>query len=150
LEDDVAVGEHDCASALTTEGSDVEGAWVEPFGERIVEDERAHMQQRGRVVEAGAESLQCCKIVGDAGFLAQRRIERPVAVALRNAKRGREMFTKVGGEAVVVEQRVVDVEQPYRRRIVQHGGLFSATGLRQPSSPVNTPSASPGPHVPGS
>ena len=70
---------------------------------------------------------------------------RPIAVALRDAESALEMRTEVGGEAVVVEQRVVDVEQPYGRCVVQHGGLFSLTGSRQPSSPANKFAASAGP-----
>ena len=108
------------------------------------------MQQRGLVVEARAEALQRGEVVGDAGFLAHRCVQCPIAVALRDAESALEMRTEVGAEAVVVEQRVVHVEQPYGRCVVQHGGLFSLTGSRQPSSPANKFPASAGPQVPGS
>ena len=59
---------------------------------------------------------------------------------------------EVGAEAIVVEQRVVDVEQEHDRRIgsLSTGGVSSGVGSCQPSSPATTARAAAGPQVPGS
>jgi hypothetical protein len=151
LEHDVAVGEHDGGeTARAARSNGIERARIQPVGKRIIEDEFTDAKQSHVVFEPESETLQRGQVVRVAGLVAHGRVQRPVAVALLRTERLLEMRGEIRAEAVVVEQRVVDVEQPHRRRLAQHGGLFSGAGSCQPSSPANTAAAVAGPHVPGS
>ena len=92
---------------------DVERAREEPVGERIVDQERRDGEQVrvARVLDAVA--LQRAEVVGVAELGAQRFEDRPVALLALGADLAREVALQVGGDAVVVEQRVVDVEQEH-------------------------------------
>ena len=62
-----------------------------------------------------AVTLQGAQVIGVAEFLSQLLEDRPVALLRIGADLARQMAPQVVGYAVVVEQRVVDVEQEHDR-----------------------------------
>jgi hypothetical protein len=124
LEDDVAVGQ-DHGRAVTAElRDDVQCARVEPLCERIVDQKARHRQQpvraRAARLDVGAVALQRAEVVGIAELAAQALELDPVAVGARRTELAHQVLAQVGDDAVVVEQRVVDVEQEddvVRRRL---------------------------------
>ena len=73
-------------------------------------------------------TLQRTEIVGVADLLAQRLENRPVAHGAVDAERVLEMCAQIKNHAVVIEQRVVDVEQ--KHYIGRHdSGAMSGTRI---------------------
>ena len=93
-------------------------------------------------------ALQRAEIVRVAEFAAQCLEDLPIAIACGNAVLDADMHIEIGLHAIVVEQRVVDVEQEHE--VVHHVAFsWAGSGSRQgPSAPINAVVSS-GPHVPG-
>src|SRR4029077_1175169 len=89
------------------------------------------------------------QVVGEAERRAPLRENVPIARALRGAERALETLAQVGRETIVVQQRVVHVQQEYRA-VLQHGVDFSICGSCQVSPPSMSLSAAAGPQLPGS
>ncbi len=111
LEDDVAVGEHDRSPPATQPLEDVEGSGIEPIGEGVVHQIGGHRQELyiSRVLDPIA--LQRAKIVAVAQIGEQLLEDRPVAVATGGAELALQMALKIGLNAVVVEQGVIDIDK---------------------------------------
>ncbi len=92
-------------------GDRVERAGIEPVGKRIAHQEPRHLEHAriARVLDAVA--LERAEIVGVPELAAQLLEELPVAVRALLADLGGQMGAKVSGDPVVVEQRVVDIEE---------------------------------------
>ena len=143
LEDDVAVGQDHRRAEPAEARDDVERARIEPLGERIVDEEARHRQQpvRGRAarLDVGAVALQRAEVVGVAELAAQRLELDPVAIGARDAELAHEVLAQVGDDAVVVEQRVVDVEQEddvvRLRRRASSAGPWSRRRSRSVAAP---------------
>ncbi len=88
--------------------------WIEPLRKRIVDEKRRHQQQARIVVAAalGRETiaLQRAEIVCVAKLIAQLLEDCPVLVPAGGAELALQVVSEVVLHAVVVEQRVVDVE----------------------------------------
>src|SRR5204863_3057425 len=102
------------------------------------------------VVESDAEFLQRSQIVHIGQLLAQRCKNGPVPIALIGAESLFQARVEIGAEPIVVEKRVVDIEQEHDLAFAQHGAVSSGLGSCQPSSPATTARAAAGPQVPGS
>ena len=89
----------------------VERAGEEPVRERV-RDEEVRDGEHAQVARPRvAIPLQRAEVVGVAELVAELLEELPVLAAAVLADLGVEMRAQVGGDAVVVEQRVVDVEE---------------------------------------
>ena len=111
LEDDVAVREDHGRSPAAEVLDHVERVREEAVGERVVEEERRHREQVrvARVLDPVA--LQRAEVVGVAELLAQLLEDLPVALLPLVADLALEVAPHVGDDVVVVDQRVVDVEE---------------------------------------
>jgi hypothetical protein len=133
---------------------DRERARVETFGERIVEQEVRHLQQPvvavAVVIDRVAIALQRAEVVDVTELGAELLEDRPVALGARSTEFALEMLPQVGDDPVVVEQRVVDIEQEDDARARDaHGGHRSfAPSVCQPPSSAISSSAARGPHEP--
>jgi hypothetical protein len=92
-------------------GHRVERARVEAVGEGVVDEEARDLEQPRLARVREAKALERSQVVGVAELRAQLFEELPVALLALLAERGREVRAKVGRDRVVVEQRVVDVEE---------------------------------------
>ena len=120
------------------------------FGKRVVKYPHADLQHLRMVFQTAAKTLQRAEVIGVADLIAQGCVKTPVTFALVGPETLQQLSTEVGGKAVVVEQRVVHVEQKHRGRSgrLQHGLLVSATGSCQPSALVTMRLAVAGPQLP--
>src|SRR5437016_4491280 len=107
------------------------------------------MQQIRIVVESDAEFLQCSQIVHIGKLFAQRSKNGPVSIALIGAEGLFQAGAEIRAETIIVEKRVVDIEQEHDLLFAQHGAVSSGLGSCQPSSPATTARAAAGPQVPG-
>src|SRR3954462_12508517 len=92
-------------------GDGVECARVDAFGERIVDEKRRHEEQARIVVQLEPVALQCPEVIDVPQLHAQRLEDLTVTVAARSAERLLQMILQVAEYPVVVEKRVVDVEE---------------------------------------
>src|SRR5881275_1365795 len=86
-------------------------ARVEPVRKRVVHQEERHPQQLRIVEVLEAIALQRAQVVGVSELRAQLLENRPVAVAAGAAELALQMSAEIGLHGVVVEQRIVHVEQ---------------------------------------
>ena len=122
LEHDVAVGEDHRRTEHVELGNDVECPRVEPVGERVVDEPRRD-PQHARLVRVGdPEALQRAEVVGVAELLPQLFEQREILARLLWPDLAVEIVVEILRDAIVVEQRVVDVEQEHD--VVRHS-LFS-------------------------
>lgn len=126
-----------------------EGLGKEQPGKRKLQQEIRNLQKLRIVVESRAKGLQTAEVVREAEPRAPLLEDIPVAFARRSAKGLLQLRPELCAEAVIVEKRVVDIEQKDHLG-AQHGTEVSRVGLCQVSSPPITRSASAGPQVPGS
>src|SRR5690242_5821662 len=107
----IAVRENDrrppCAEAL----EDVEGAGIETVGERIVHQERRHRQQVRFSRVFDTKTLQCAQIIAVAQIGEELFENRPVSVSRSCPEFTLEMALEVILDAVVVQQRIVDIDE---------------------------------------
>src|ERR1022692_4052913 len=128
----------------------IERERVAQLRERVLEQVFGHPQQLGAVVEAGTKRLQGRQIVGAPQFVAQCLKQVPIAIALDRPERALEAHAQVRGEAVVVQQGIVDVQQKHDAGWRAHGGAFSVRGSCQVSGSAMMRALSGGPQEPGS
>src|SRR5882762_800003 len=119
LENHIAVGEDDRGSETPATRERCQRTRIEPVRERVVHQEERHPQQLRIVEVLQAIALQSAEIVGVTELRAQLFENRPVAVAARAAELALQMGAEIGLHGVVVEERIVHVEQEhdFRRRI---------------------------------
>jgi hypothetical protein len=111
LENNVAVAEKDGGSPGLDVLNDVERVVKKALGKRIV-DEKARDGQQAQVMRILASvTLQGAQIIHVTKFCAQLFENGPVALRPFWADLALEKSPQVGDDAVVVEQRVVNVEQ---------------------------------------
>src|ERR1700680_738229 len=101
------------------------------------------------VIESTAKYLQPSQVTGQSELFAQLREDRPIAPAFDRTKRLFQARAEIRAEAVVVEQRVVHIQQKNNLLVVQHGKDFSGTGSCQ-LSPLTSRLRGRGTHAPGS
>ena len=159
LKDDIAVGQDDGLAEPVESREHVERPGIKTISERIVDQEGRQRQQpvSGVVVglDIGTVTLQGAQVVRVSQFVAQSLEDGPVAIRVRDAEFALEMLAQVGDDPVVVEKRVVNVEQEDERRghVVLPTTAGTApvrfSGSYQPPSPAISASAAAGPQVPG-
>src|SRR5262249_42637125 len=135
LEHDVAVREDGGRSPGPRVLDGVQRAWEEPVGERVAQQEGGDGEQVRPVRILDAEPLQGAEVVGVPQLLAQLLEQLPVPLLLLVAYGAPEVAAHVDDDAVVVEQRVVDVEErdhrgARHRGALQHSPRPGATPLR--------------------
>src|SRR5271169_1113001 len=150
LKYDVAVRQHDRPSQGAQVRHRIQGAGEKPARKWIFKQELGHSQQLGVVVESGAEILQTAQVIRQALRLAPAAEDLPIARALRGAEHQLQPVAKIRRETIVIQQRIVHVQQKYHLAGIQHGAAFSIVGSCQVSSPPTIFTAAAGPHVPGS
>src|SRR6266566_3861424 len=111
LEDDVAVGEDHCRAPLAEPFEDVERPGIEAIGERVVDQVRRHRHEVHVLGVLGPVALQRAEIIPIAELDEQRFEDRPVPITRRGAELTLEMALEVVLNAIVVQQRVVHVDQ---------------------------------------
>ena len=81
---------------------------------KVVVDEEGRDREEVRIARVlDAVALQCSQVVGVAELDAQRFEDGPVSLLALDPDLADEIPLQVGGNPVVVEQRVIDVEQEY-------------------------------------
>ena len=122
LKNDVAVGQDDGRSNVSETLQHLEGGGKQPGGERIVEQVRGHPQQFDFARMLDTEALQCAQIV-PIPELDKKVVENPpIAVAGVAPISALEMILQILLYAVVVEQRIVDIDQEDDRMRPRHWG----------------------------
>src|SRR5664279_6629989 len=126
----------------------VERTGIQPVRERVVDRKRGHQKQPGVAHVFQPVTLQRPQVVCVAKLAAQLFENRPVPVPARGPELTREVIAEVLFHAVVIEQRVVTVEQ--EDDVVRRGHfvLPSGAGLCQPSDSATSASACLGPQLP--
>ena len=125
----------------------VQRAAVQPVGEWIVHQPVRDAEQSRIVHVLEPVAFQRAQIVGVAQFVAQFLEDLPVSLACGGAVLDADMHIQIGLHAIVVQQRVVDVEQ--EDDVVHHCAVsLAGSGLRQGPSPPMSATASSGPQVP--
>ncbi len=111
LKHDVAVGQDDGGPEAAGVRDDVQRAGVEPLRERVVHQERRHGQQVRIARVRLAVALQRPEDVRVAELAAQLLEDLEKLVGPAEPHLAHQVLPEVDDDAVVVEQRVVDVEQ---------------------------------------
>src|SRR5262245_17604392 len=111
LKNHVAVGEDHRRSPGAKALEHVEGARIEPIGERVIDQVRRHRHQAHVIGVLGPIALQGAQIVSISELDEERFEDRPVAIARRGAELALQMALEVVLHAIVVQQRVVDVDE---------------------------------------
>src|SRR6185437_2938999 len=107
---------------------------------------RAHL-----VAATHAELLHRTEVIGVADPVAQRFVDFAIELAASLAEYVRDVRVEVGVEGVVVQQRVVHVEQEHEvARGVHFAGVLLTTGSCQPPSAAISLSEAAGPQLPDS
>src|SRR5512140_783157 len=111
LEDHVAVGQDDRGPPLAKMPEHVECPRIEPVRKRIVHEERGHLQQARivRVIETVA--LQGAEVIRVTQLGSQLLEDLPIAIPALGPELAREVRAQIVLHPIVVEQRVVAVEQ---------------------------------------
>ena len=111
LKDDVAVREDDDRSALAQMADGVECARVDAVGERVVEEIERDAEHTRLARMLDAIPLQRAEIVRVTELGPELLEDLPIALLTLDAERVDQMTAEILDHRVVVEQRVVDVEQ---------------------------------------
>ena len=96
---------------------------IQPVGERVVHEEGGHRQQLDLARVLDAVALEGAEIVAIAQLREQILQDPPIAIARGDAIGPLEMVLQVLLDAVVVEQRVVDVDEEDDRMRQCHAAL---------------------------
>jgi hypothetical protein len=89
----------------------VQRAGIKTVSERIIDQPARHPQHLRAMQRFDPVALQCAQVVDVSKLLPQFFKNVPVAVARGGPVCLRQMLLQIGLHAVVVDQRVVDVEQ---------------------------------------
>src|SRR5207245_9229330 len=140
LKDDVAVRQDDGRAAAAQVGDHVERAGIEPIGKRIVQQEERDAKELRVARPFDAISLQRAEVVGVAEPAAKLFEQIPVAPLAVLAKGVALMAAQILGDRVVVEERVVDVEQEHEVVPIRvlRGGAFGHQSSTSIESSVDT------------
>src|SRR5437660_1136134 len=92
---------------------DIERARIQPAGKRIVNQKRRHQQQPRVAHISEPVALQRAQVVRVAQLGAQLLEDRPVPVPAFNTELAREMIPEIVLYKIIVEQRIVAVEEEY-------------------------------------
>src|SRR5882724_9552808 len=111
LEDHVAVGEDDRRAPRAEPFQDVERSRIEAIGERVVDQVRRHRHEVQVLRVLGPVALERAEVVAIAELDEERLENRPVPLTTRGAELPLEMALEVVLNPVVVQQRVVHVDQ---------------------------------------
>src|ERR1700691_183275 len=120
--------------------------FIDEPGEGVLQQKIRHLQQPRVIVQPRAEGLQACQVIGDPEPLAQLGKDAEIALARGRAEMQFEARSQVGREAIVVEQRIVDIEQEHG----QHGDEASTCGSCQVAPSTMISALEGGPQLPGS
>jgi len=111
LEHHVAVGEDHSDAKTATALQRRQRARVQSLRERIVEQEERDLQQLRLIEIFEPIALQRAQIIRVAELCPQFLEDHPVALAAGMAEFALQVLTEIGLHGIVVEQRVVDIEQ---------------------------------------
>src|SRR6202795_3922516 len=120
----------------------------QPACKRVFQQELRHFQQFRAVIEAGSKLLQAAQVIRQPKRRAPARENIPIAGALRGAERTLQPVAKIRRETIVIQQRIIYIEQKYYFAGVQHGAVFSIVGSCHVSSPSTMLAAAAGPQAP--
>src|SRR6185437_4136814 len=130
----------------------IERARIQAIGKGVVEQPRSQILRAHFVVTFQPELLDRAKVVGIAELLTQGFVQVPVRLRRLRAEQFRDVRVEIRLHLVVVEQRVVDIEQEHQGRGCVHSLPFvagSTLGSFQPPASAISASACFGPQVPG-
>src|SRR5262245_10999366 len=144
LEHHVAVGEDDRLAPLLRVLHGVQGAREQAVRERIVHEKRRDRDEVGAMWILQTEALQRAQVVGVPELLPELLEQLPVPLVLRLTDRPLEVTTHVGNDVIVVDERVVDVEQGDDGHAIspQNRAALVQTILRRSSSGTSANSVS--------
>jgi Acetokinase family len=111
LEHGVAVGQDDRGSPLLHVLDRVQSAGIEPLDEWVVDQPARHAQHLRTMQVLRPVALQRAKVIGISELAPQLFKDFPVSVARHRAVGLLEVLAQMGLHAIVVDQRVVHVEQ---------------------------------------
>ena len=117
LEDRVAVGQHDGRPRAGGVGDGLHRTGVEAIGEGVLEEEFRELEELRIAQVLEPVALQRAQVVGVAELGPELFEDRPVALRRGRAGQLVEVVVELRLDDVVVEERVVDVEQHHG-----HGG----------------------------
>src|SRR6185437_1083055 len=123
LENDVAVRQKDGRSDAVETLQHCEGARVEPLGERVIDEKGRHGQQLYLARVFVPVALERADIVAITQLREQILQDRPIALAGGSAKSAIEMLLEILLDPIVVEERVVYVEEEDDRMRRCHAAL---------------------------
>jgi hypothetical protein len=142
LKDHVPIRQDDRGAAAAQVPDHLERSRVEPVGEGVIDQERGQREEVGiaRVLEAVA--LERSQVIGVAQLPAQILEQSPVALLPLRADLLVQELLEVLGDPVVVEERVVDVEEEddARAQVSRPGSWPRA---RRPGPCLRVPTGSP-------
>src|SRR5262249_6835658 len=138
LEHDVPVGEDGGRAPRARVLDCVERAGEESVGERVAQEKHGDGEQVGTVRILDPESLQGAEVVRIPQLLADLLEQLPVPILLILADGPPEMPAHVGDDVVVVEERVVDVEERHHRG-ARHRALYSTASALAPPPEARAP-----------
>src|SRR5581483_2608133 len=116
LEHDVAVRKDDRRPEAVQALEHVERLRIEPVRKRIVDQERRHGEEVWIARIGRAVALECSQVVRVPELAAKLLEELPVAFLPLRANFLREIPAEVARDAIVVDERVVDVDEEDDRR----------------------------------
>ena len=127
---------------------DIKRACIKPVGKRIIDEPARHPQHPWIVHLFKPEPLQCTEIVRIAELLPQFFKNVPVKVAGFGPICLGQMGCQIDLDAIVIKERVVDIEKKDEIMRRGHGRSTAGLGLCQgPSDPISS-LASSGPQLP--
>jgi hypothetical protein len=113
LENHVAVAENDGLAETAGVVDSIERLWEETVSEGIVDHEIRNGEEFVFTGAFEAIALEGSKVVGVTEFGAELLEDLPIAVGRAGADFVLEMALEIGGDAIVVDKRVIDVEEEY-------------------------------------
>ena len=125
LEDDVAIAENGGGAPSTDMFDSFERFSTEPFGERIIEEETGELKQVEIVRIFEPVFLKRAEVIGIAEVLALLLENAPVGLRATRANLPFQKGMDIAGDAVVVEQGVIDVEKEDHACPAQSGKISS-------------------------
>jgi hypothetical protein len=120
LEHGVAVGKHDRCSPLPHVVHGVQGARIQAIGERVVDEPARHAQHHRVMHRLASIPLQGAQVVNVTEFASQLFENLKVPVAGRHAACAFQVLPGIGLNAIIVDERVVDIEQKDDIRPLDH------------------------------
>src|SRR5579884_4152232 len=132
LEDDVAVRQDNGRTAVAQPLQHLEGAREQPVGERIIDQERGHRQQLDLARMFDPVTLEGSDIVAIAQLREQILEDPPVALAGGAAKDALQMVLQILLYPIVVEQRIVHINEEDDRVRKRHAASPAQLWRRRP------------------